>query len=106
MSKLGVTVPLFHATPCEDHCSGKEGLTIEDTLDLIKDLGNATAFADMAAFDDQQRRRDEIIKQTTPQKVFTLTSTEPTQFTDPTKVTEVTEVTKVAKISIDSNGGF
>lgn len=87
-------------TPCEDHCSETGGITLEDTLSLVKKLGNATAFADIATFNVQLERREEIIKQTTPQKEFVSTSTEPTRLTQPTAVTEVT------KISVISKGGL
>ena len=71
MSKLGVTAPLFTATDCENPCGGAEGgITIEGTLKLIKNLGDASANADMAVLATQKGRKDEIERLTTPVPVF------------------------------------
>jgi hypothetical protein len=78
MSHLGVNVDTQVATACEDPCGGDGGgggvgnggtgphISLNSTFALIKKLGNATAFADAATFDIQERRIEEVKKLTTP----------------------------------------
>ena len=54
------------------------GLNLDDAFDLMRDLGNATAFADQSISEVQAARKDEIEQLTIPRFVAGLT-TEPTK---------------------------
>jgi len=76
MGLLGVEpeLLLLPPQPCVDHCTGEKGdpndpkLTLDDTRDHIKMLGNATAFADAATAVRQRERKNsgELDDSTTP----------------------------------------
>jgi len=60
MSKLGVDVPLSFPHPC-DRCSGDvTEITFIQTIDLVRDLGNATAVGESQLNEVQAARQEEI----------------------------------------------
>ena len=80
MGKLGVTTFLSAAsTPCscssrrrlqeEKNGLGESSISLDDALNLARDLGNATSWALMQNLDTQQGRVEEIQKLTKPERV-------------------------------------
>jgi len=87
MSRLGVTDPLFSAGPCEPPCPDAPdgGITLESTVRLVKDIGNATAWADEAIRKVQEQRKDEINEKTTEVVPPHDDTTQPTEWSGHTQ---------------------